>query len=1022
MAGNGVTLSSLPTLLRCTTRFGSGTNINKIKNLKDIHHITNNKNSTLFSDSTSVRVPERRVRRMLKRNLQVGVSLGVCGSDVGCGGNMEKNGDYNNLVSDGKFNLKSEKVGVTCEHNVKMLEMKKNGKVKKLKFRDTRRVRRSRSYGMASSVEMGNADPGEKILKFQNHEKTFVTCEKKFVTCETKVKMKKNEKLKKLKFRGTRRVRRRRSYGVASSVDMGDADPGKKILKFQNLGKNFVTCKEKGKAAGSGGNADAAGMPDDAQSHGGGRRRRRLKAAYVTLPRSGGRRVRLRMHSEPLVPIVPVIEPPVVAVAPVVTVPVPEVVSAVQVDDMSGVAPDVEVLPPMLPGVLRKWTKLCARFAVDDGTTPVAELVALLPRAAPCRYAEILQMSIHEMEKIHPEEKDFPSDFDPVQLFVLIGRMNAGHTEVARYVFEQLVVGGGCFPTLYTGPRDEVKVSKNGRKLVFPAAVDPYPAPKVRHAKTQKRRHLDLAMAEVEAKRYLGPFKEADAVSRFIHFLSVSSFLVSRPAAVSTKERLVQNCSDAECNINAMLDDETMWNVELDHTAKMIHAVRDLAALEKQLHMVTLDISKGYRRLFHRFVDRAQLGLSVTVDFDGFVPCFDGKTMSKMAVKKGDVLHVFDKSLPFGLKTSVSSFCAVTTVIRDAVRELLMDKVAGRVKVLCYVDDYVLLGDPSAVRDGIRVLRTFLKKVGLPENELKSQTPGPMGQYLGVDYDLRNPSAVTATLPADKKVRYVKHLKYYIGKAQLSADGTLVLTRKELQSVVGKLAHAAYIFGAGRPFYQRLLQLLRGSPKKGVVLSPGCVDDMIWWVEVLEKHSGSVLLNPAQRVVKVYTDASTTTGYGVICRGEYFWGEWSQEVRDLLASFELTINEAELVALNFAMETFGEKLRGCHVVFRCDNMACVSNIKSMSSKQPVRNTLLRRLYGIAAYYGIDISSTYINTKDNVHADSLSRGDMSTFFSLPQNYPLFQVQSPNLTAMALLTDPMGSADLSTPQRLAENGWK
>ena len=118
MAGNGVTLSSLPTLLRCTTRFGSGTNINKIKNLEDIHHITNNKNSTLFSDSTSVRVPERRVRRMLKRNLQVGVSLGVCGSDVGCGGNMEKNGDYNNLVSDGKFNLKSEKVGVTCKHNV----------------------------------------------------------------------------------------------------------------------------------------------------------------------------------------------------------------------------------------------------------------------------------------------------------------------------------------------------------------------------------------------------------------------------------------------------------------------------------------------------------------------------------------------------------------------------------------------------------------------------------------------------------------------------------------------------------------------------------------------------------------------------------------------------------------------------------------------------------------------------------------------------------------------------------------
>jgi len=669
-----------------------------------------------------------------------------------------------------------------------------------------------------------------------------------------------------------------------------------------------------------------------------------------------------------------------------------------------------QTVPPMLRSVRVRLEKLCTTFARDDGSTPIADLVNMLPHVQSWRYAEVVRMAEMAMYKVHPEERLHPPDFDPVSLFNFMEGSNAIESAAARHVFEQLTVGGGRFPSLYNGTRDTQVDAKNGRKLVLPASVDPYKVQVPRSDKSQKRRHFDLAAAEVESKRYLGPFTPAEAAAVLEHYITVQSFVLFKSGAISTKDRMVTNFSDPKHPVNMMLDNDLMWSVELDHTSKFISYLRQWASGGKPLHMVTADISKGYRRLFTRVQDVKTLGLRVDIDFEGTVPFFDGKSLATKQVNKGDLLYMFDRSLPFGLTSSVSSFCAVTSMIRDITRERLV----GICEVCVYVDDFVLIGSPQHVQTGIMLLRKILALSGLPENALKMETPGATGTYLGVDYDLRDPLAITATLPAKKKDRYIKHLEYYISKA--SVDDELVLTRTELQSIVGKLAHAAFIFQAGKPFYQRLLAKLRGGKSKKsakITLDSGCLDDCRWWVKVLSEHSGSVLLNPAQREVRVYTDASTTTGYGVCYQGRYFRGEWSKEIKDLLVDFSLTINELELVALNFALDTFGHELHGCKLHFRCDNLACVYNIHSMSSQRPVRAALLRRLFAIAAHYGVDLCSTYIPTDKNLHADFLSRGKMKQFFSLPQHYPLQEVEHPVLQAMDLLVHPMGLQNPSSP---------
>ena len=449
---------------------------------------------------------------------------------------------------------------------------------------------------------------------------------------------------------------------------------------------------------------------------------------------------------------------------------------------------DKETWSPMMPSVRVKLEELCKEYAEDDGTTKVASLVARLPYLSSWHFAEVIAMSTRAMLVVSPQDGIFPSDFDPVKLFKYMEGSVSIESDVTRYCFEQLVVGGGRFPSLYDGARDRTVNAKNGRRLVVPASTDPWRTKVPRQAKSQKRRHLEKATSEVSEGRCLGPFTESEALKVFESYISVSSFLLSKQQAITSKERLVHNFSDPNWPLNLLLDDDSMWQVQLGHTGKFMAAVRRRAAERKKLHMVTADVSKGYRRLFTRVQDVHHLGLRVDVDFDGVVPFFDGSKVVDKPVKKGDVLYIFDRSLPFGLASSVPSFCCVTTMIKDIVQE----KLGEAVDVLVYIDDFVLLGAPAAVAAGIDLLREVLALVGLPENIKKMQIPGCECTYLGVDYDFTNVDAVTATLPEAKKVRYVKHLEWYISKAE--SDGSLTITRTELQALVGKLAHAAHIF------------------------------------------------------------------------------------------------------------------------------------------------------------------------------------------------------------------------------------
>ena len=102
-------------------------------------------------------------------------------------------------------------------------------------------------------------------------------------------------------------------------------------------------------------------------------------------------------------------------------------------------------------------------------------------------------------------------------------------------------------------------------------------------------------------------------------------------------------------------------------------------------------------------------------------------------------------------------------------------------------------------------------------------------------------------------------------------------------------------------------------------------------------------------------------------------GEWPKSAAGL------SINELELFVIAIAAKKWGPKWARKKVIATCDNMASVWTINTGSARNPAMMVAMRELFLAAARNSFEMKSKYINTKLNVMADAISRGDLERFF-------------------------------------------
>ena len=345
-----------------------------------------------------------------------------------------------------------------------------------------------------------------------------------------------------------------------------------------------------------------------------------------------------------------------------------------------------------------------------------------------------------------------------------------------------------------------------------------------------------------------------------------------------------------------------------------------------------------------------------------------------------------DKCLPFGLRSAPYLFNQVAQALSWIMRENY-----GIKSHIHYLDDYFLVG-PAASDQCATQVATMLNlctRLGIPVATDKLEGPATTITFLGIQIDSVSQEL---SLPADKLSDLMLLTGEWCQKTKC--------TKRQLLSLIGKLAFAAKVAPAGRFFLRRLIDLSCTVQRlhHHIHLNTDTRADIRWWYDFLPSWNGKALFLESSwtsnESLSLYTDASGSHGYGAYYHGAWLRADWlpHQSSHD--------IQWKELYAIVIAVITWGHNWTGKRIRFNCDNKSIVQSWAKGSSKNRAVMSLLRHLFLVAARGQFTISMAHIPGSRNTVADALSRNKMVLFHNLsPQADP-----EPTPVPTQLMPDP------------------
>lgn len=327
-----------------------------------------------------------------------------------------------------------------------------------------------------------------------------------------------------------------------------------------------------------------------------------------------------------------------------------------------------------------------------------------------------------------------------------------------------------------------------------------------------------------------------------------------------------------------------------------------------------------------------------------------------------------DKCLPFGLCSAPFFF----NMVADAL-EWILRSYFTTTNLFHYLDDFFFAGRPET-QECLQALNNMFILVQAPLKPEKVLGPATLMVILGIELDTVK---MQARLPKEKLDSLLEELQNF--STLYSTNRTC--TKRQLLSLIGKLAFACKVIPAGRIFLRRLLDTAHS--KEGlndpILISDEALQAVLWWQRFATPWNGTAFFldptwTPAQEF-QLFTDASGTLGFGGYWNGAWFSQPWPPH----LAS--KPIEWKELYAIVIACEVWGGHWSGRCILFHCDNHAIVQVWESGLSHSSDLMYLVRALFFVAAHNNFNVLICHIRGIDNCIADSLSRLQLTRFRSL-----------------------------------------
>ena len=435
---------------------------------------------------------------------------------------------------------------------------------------------------------------------------------------------------------------------------------------------------------------------------------------------------------------------------------------------------------------------------------------------------------------------------------------------------------------------------------------------------------------EVSLGRVIGPL-EPELAAR-VH---ISPFGVI-PKGHTGKWRLIVDLSSPPgSSVNDGIDPTvcSLTYISVDTVAEKV------AQLGQRTFLAKVDVKSAYRIVPVNPEDRMLLGVQ-----------WGGGTF-------------LDTRLPFGLRSAPIIFTALADALEWIVKQ------QGIRFLYHYLDDYITLGAPHSTecQANLSILTECCSRLGVPIAQEKCEGPTTCLTFLGIEIDT---GALELRLPADKLTRVRNIVTEWLGKK--------AARRRELESLLGLLQHAAKVVRPGRRFVRRLIQVMSMAKRRDhfVRLGSDVRSDLTWWHNFLDTWNGvGILPTTTTPRIHLYTDASGIWGCAGIWGTKWFQWKWGNQ------SETWHIAPKELLPIVLASLLWGKEWSGMMVRCHCDNMAVVEVVNSGYSRDKDMMHLLRCLFFISEHHHFLIEAVHLPGKTNVAADALSRNNNSQFLQV-----------------------------------------
>ena len=193
-------------------------------------------------------------------------------------------------------------------------------------------------------------------------------------------------------------------------------------------------------------------------------------------------------------------------------------------------------------------------------------------------------------------------------------------------------------------------------------------------------------------------------------------------------------------------------------------------------------------------------------------------------------------------------------------------------------------------------------------------------------------------------------------------------SRRNFQSLAGKLNHVSQCIVGARKFMGRILQSLRRTPKIGSIsITDDVRADINWFLQYAHATNGIFMIEPNISVFEIQCDACPR-GAGGFSAEHYYSLQFPTDITD-----SYHINQLEAANIVIAVKSLiPQNVTNKELRITTDNMVAMHTLNSGCTRDPFLSACARELWLIAAIHQLRIVENHAPGATLLLADALSR--------------------------------------------------